>query len=225
MDLSPQDRQLRGALTRMIAQLGFAPSNGQLATALKATEGEVEAGLRRLHDAHALLLHPHRCEPWAVHPFALSPGSCWVETASGGWWANCVYCAFGIAAALNEDANIFTRLGGEGEAVELHVRAGDVVERDLLLHLSTPVRDWWSNVIHACSTFQPFRSEADIDGWCARHRFPKGAVVSFPRMWRFAADWYGGYLREPWRKRSAEEVRALFSRHGFTGEFWSLPPA
>lgn len=223
MELSREDMELRGELTRLIARLGYAPPNCELAASLNSTEPEVEAGLRRLHDAHALLLHPHLCVPWAVHPFALSPGSCWVETASGGWWANCVYCAFGIAAALDEDAAIFTRLGGEREAVELHVRDGDVVERDLLLHLSTPVRLWWSNVIHACSTFQPFRLEADVDAWCERHRLPKGAIVPFPRMWRFAADWYGGYLRQPWRKRSTDEARALFNRHGLIGDFWSVP--
>lgn len=221
--LRPEDLELRGALTRMIAELGFAPRNAALAAALGSSEEAVEQGLRRLHDAHALLLHPHRCVPWVVHPFALSPGSCWVETVRGGWWANCVYCGFGIAAATELDATIFTRLGGEREPVDIHVREGEVAEQDLLFHLSTPVCEWWSNVIHACASFQPFRSEAEVDAWCVRHALPKGAVVPLPQMWRFAADWYGDYLRAPWVKRSSDEARAVFNRHGLVGDFWSIP--
>lgn len=220
--LAAFDLEVRGELTRAIAELGRAPSNEQLAQRLNARVAAVEKSLRHLHDAHALQLHPHRCAPWAVHPFALSPGSCWVQAGDRGWWANCLYCGMGIAAALNEDANIHTRIGGEQEPVVVHISGSNVQERDLLFHLSTPVREWWDNVIHACATFQPFHSEADINDWCERHDLPRGAVVPLPRMWSFAADWYGDYLRKPWRKRSLDEAKAMFAKHEFEGEFWQL---
>jgi len=41
-------------------------------------------------------------------------------------------------------------------------------------------------------------------------------------MWRFAADWYGDYLRTPWKKRTVEEAKELFLKHGFTDKFWRL---
>jgi hypothetical protein len=128
----------------------------------------------------------------------------------------------GIAAALGTPAVIHTRLGGEREPAVIHVEDGDVREADLLFHLSTPVRHWWDNVIHACASFQPFRTEEDVDAWCERHALPKGAVVPLPQMCRFAADWYGDYLSKPWRKRSPAEISALLTQHGFTGPFWSL---
>jgi hypothetical protein len=74
----------------------------------------------------------------------------------------------------------------------------------------------------ACASFQPFASEAEIDPWCERHGLPRGATMSLDALWRFASDWYGSYLREPWRKRAPGEVRALFERHGLTGPFWQL---
>ncbi|KGB53065.1 Alkylmercury lyase [Sphingopyxis sp. LC81] len=220
--LTPEQLQVRTELTRAVAELGHAPSNADLAERAGLPVPVVEAALHALHEAHALLLHPGKTEPWAVHPFALSPGSCWVETGDKGYWANCVYCGFGIAAALDEDATIYTRIGGEREPVEIHVRNGELVERDLLFHLSTPPRAWWDNVIHACASFQPFRTEADVEDWCARHALPKGAVVPMPTMWAFARDWYGDAIRKPWRKRSADEVRTVFERHGFTSPFWSV---
>ena len=221
-DLLPFDLNVRGELTRAIAELGRAPSNEQLAQRLDADVIAVEQSLRQLHDAHALQLHPHRCAPWVVHPFALSPGSCWVETSGRGWWANCLYCGMGIAAALNEDVSIHTRIGGEREPIVVHVCGGEVQETELLFHLSTPVREWWDNVIHACASFQPFHSEGDVEDWCARHGLPRGAVVPIQQMWRFAADWYGSYLEKQWRKRSVAETKALFEKHGFEGDFWRL---
>jgi hypothetical protein len=220
-ELSLADQDLRGLLVRIIARRGHAPALAELAEEAGLSLAETEASLRRLHDAHALLLHPHRCEPWAVHPFALSPGSCWVETARRGYWANCLYCAFGIAAALDADARITTRLGGEARTACYRVESGRLVDAEGVFHLSTPARLWWDNVIHACATFQPFASEAEVDPWCGRHFMPRGHVMSLEALWRFASEWYGSYLDEPWRKRSAAEVRALFDAHGLAGDFWS----
>jgi hypothetical protein len=219
--LTTEDQDVRGALTRAIAGRGFAPSSGELAAELNVAVDAIDASLLRLADAHALLLHPGTTRPWAVHPFALAPGSCWVQCNERGYWANCVYCAFGIAAALNQDASVTTRYGGEAETVRYEVRSNTVSSEDVF-HLSTPVARWWDNVIFACASFQPFRREADAERWCARHGLPKGAVMTIPALWGFARDWYGGYLQSPWRKRSVEATRALFARHGLTGAFWTV---
>jgi hypothetical protein len=219
--LSEADQDLRGLLTRMIAQLGHAPTLAELAAAAGMAEAGTGQALRRLHEAHALLLHPHRCEPWAVHPFALSPGCCWVETPERGYWANCLYCALGMAAALNADSTVTTRLGGEGRTALFRVAGGKLLDTDGVFHLSVPARFWWDNVIHACATFQPFESESEVDPWCERHALPRGHVMSLEALWRFASDWCGRYLQEPWRARTPDQVRALFEAHGLAGDFWA----
>jgi hypothetical protein len=77
-------------------------------------------------------------------------------------------------------------------------------------------------VIFACSSFQPFKRQADIASWCSRHDLPEGGLMSVEALWRFASDWYGDYLQKPWRKRSPEEAKAVFDRHGLTGPFWAM---
>ena len=220
--IDKDDEAVRGALTRAIARLGHAPGLGALANELSRPAADVARSLQRLADAHTLLLHPGTTTPWVVHPFALSPGSCWVETASGGYWANCLYCACGIAAAMRCDAHIHTRYGGEAQAVTFHVRDGALIDTGDIFHLSTPAARWWENVIFACASFQPFRSRQDVDAWCERHGLPHGAVLSLPQLWNFARDWYGAYLDEPWKKRSRQEAQAIFRRHDLTGPFWDL---
>jgi len=220
--LSAFDQDLRGLLARMIAARGHAPALPALAEAAGGSVEAVEAALRRLHEGHALLLHQHTSEPWVVHPFALSPGGCWVETPARGYWANCLYCGFGIAAALGSDATLTARLGGEAVTATWRVRDGRLLDTNGIFHLSTPVAQWWDNVIFACASFQPFADEADVAPWCARHAMPRGATMSLDALWRFASDWYGGCLQEPWRKRTPAEVRALFDAHGLTGPFWKI---
>jgi len=213
---------LRGAVTRAIAAKGFAPGNDELAADFGVSMGAIESGLRSLQSRHAILLHPHVCKPWVVHPFALAPGSCWVETEQRGYWANCLYCALGIAACLKTDASIHTRLGGEAEAVCFTVRDGRIEPSSYLFHLAVPAAQWWNNVIYACSSFQPFRAAADIEDWCERHDISKGAVLTLPQLWAFAQSWYGSYVSEPWRIRGKAEIEAIFAAHGLTGEFWQL---
>ena len=114
--------------------------------------------------------------------------------------------------------------GGEDEPARYELRRGlgvDAPTEDVF-HLSTPAARWWDNVIFACSSFQPFRSAAEVDRWCREHDLPRGASMSIPALWLFARDWYGGYLSDPWRKRSPAEAAALFTKHGLVGEFWQL---
>lgn len=157
-----------------------------------------------------------------VHPFALSAGGCWVEMSDRGYWANCLYCGFGIVQALQCEAVVTTRYGGEGETARYAVGPDRGPEAGDVFHLSVPVRHWWDNVLHACASFQPFRDEAEAEAWCARHDMPKGVVLSMPQLWGFAGDWYGGYIRAPWKKRTPDEIREVFERNGLTGNFWRV---
>jgi hypothetical protein len=43
-----------------------------------------------------------------------------------------------------------------------------------------------------------------------------------PTLWALASDWYGDYVKKPWHKRTPEEVRAVFARHGLTSSFWAV---
>lgn len=220
--VTPFQERVRSHLTKQIADRGHAPSNDELATSVGCSVEQVEEALVALHATHSLLLHPHKIEPWVVHPFALYPASCWVQTEGRGYWATCLYCAFGIAAALKSDADIFTRFGGEGTQCIVRVRDQDVLEKGLVFHLSTPISQWWDNVIHACASFQPFHNEDEVDNWCQRHAMPKGAIVPLPQMWRFASAWYGDYISQPWRKRNLQEIREVLESNNLRGPFWNI---
>ncbi len=70
-----------------------------------------------------------------------------------------------------------------------------------------------------------FRSEEEIDGWCARTGRPRGSSLSLARLAALAAAWYGDRLDPAWRPRSRDASQAILAAHGLTGAFWDLPAA
>ena len=67
-----------------------------------------------------------------------------------------------------------------------------------------------------------FRDEEHIDRWCSLWGKTRGAVLNLDTAWRLADAWYRVPRNRPdWRRYSAEEAAAIFSRLGLTGDFWS----
>ena len=212
------DSQVHRAVIDGIATHGYAPTIDEIAAAVGATDSAVAQALRRLAMGHGLVLHPSSLELWVVHPFSLSPTANWVAAADRGWWAPCLWCAFGIAAIAGADT-IHTRIAGEAEPIAISVRDPG----DLLVHWAIAPSDAWHNVHHHCATLLPFRNAADIDAWSARHRLPRGEAVPIGTARDLATKWYGNHRARDWRKWSVEEAGQIFASCGLTSAFWALP--
>lgn len=210
-------------LIQPIRQSGRAPSVADLAHTLAVEPEIVRATLEDLALTHGVVLHPHVCEPWVLHPFSLSPSATWVEAGERGWWAPCMWCAFGISALVKGPLTIHTRLGGEAEDIDIHVEDNRVRESALWIHFAVPPRAAWDNVHHFCATVLPFRSPTQVEAWSARHAIPVGAVIPIQQCADLGREWYQTYAEANWRKWSVREAAEIFARVGLTTPFWSLP--
>jgi hypothetical protein len=164
-------------------------------------------------------------EIWIAHPFSSSPTATWVEVDDGrGWWAPCLWCALGIAVLVAPPrVVIHARLGGEGRETRIELRDGRLVSEEIVVHVALPVRLAWNNVVHWCATVLPFARAEDVPSWCTRHGIAQGDIVSLGRLLALAREWYGGYLREDWRKWTLDEARTIFQRVGLAADVWSIP--
>jgi hypothetical protein len=185
--------------------------------------GEIEGALRRLHDAHGLVLQPSSFEIWLAHPFSAAPSGVWVAAADRGWWSPCMWCAAGVVALAAPSATIHTRYAGEHEPAALAVRGGLGIDADVLVHFPIPPRDAWSNVAYWCSLVLPFRDAAQVDDWCRRHGFARGALVPWPQVLELGRVWYARHLDADFRKWSLAEAQAIFAQVGLCDSFWQLP--
>jgi Alkylmercury lyase len=225
-DQPPQESSLESAihyhLVRGLIDDGFAPDLVRLQELVGRGPAAVIQALERLEASHSLVCHPGHKAPWVIHPFSLSPTATWVQAGQRGWWSPCIWCALGVAALVDDDVIIHSRVGGETEDLDLHVCGGIVREDSILTHFAVPVSSAWDNVHHFCATVLPFRSEADVDVWCRRHAIPKGAVVPIGQVAEVARIWYGQHAERHWKKWSITQAREIFGRVGLTGPFWAL---
>lgn len=220
------DEAVHTHLVREILRSGFVAPREQVAAQLGVADGEVEDAYRSLAEAHGLVLHPHMAEPWVVHPFSLAPTHTWVDAGGRGWWAPCMWCAFGVASLAGGEVRIEARLGGEREAVSILVRNGVPVSPEgLVAHFAIPPKRAWDNVHLHCSLVVPFRSATEVRSWCERHGVAFGEAVPLAQAAALAREWYGSHASEGWHKWSKAEAQAIFRRSGLTSAFWDLGPA
>ena len=133
------DLELRNLVYERFVELGRAPTMAEL--------GTTEPALRRLHEAHMLVLEPDRPEIRMVIPFSAVPTPYRVEAAGRSWFANCAWDSFGILAALDVDGHISSSCPDCGEPIQI-----DVVDRrpepaDDVFHVVVPARSWWDDIV------------------------------------------------------------------------------
>ena len=123
------------------------PTATETAAAFELDPVEVEDSYRRLHDAHALVLHPDSVEVWIANPFCFAPTPHRVSAGGRIWTGTCAWDALGIPAALRTDGAIDSACACCDEPVDLRVEGGELVEgADLLVHILVPARRWWDDI-------------------------------------------------------------------------------
>jgi hypothetical protein len=210
-------------LIRGLIDEGACPSASDLAGRIGLELADVQTLLRELQAIHGAVLHPHVCEPWIVHPFSSTPTLNWIEGRRAGWWAPCVWCAFGVAALVKGEVRIHTRLGAESEPIIIPAAGGvPTGSDDLVVHFAIPPANAWDNVHQHCALVLPFRSAREIREWCERHRQSQGEVVPLAQVARLAQVWYGSHAAPDWHKWTIAEAQQIFQEVGLTSAFWDL---
>ncbi len=134
---------------RTIAETALAPAAAEVAAALGRPAEEVEAAFTALAEKRLLVL-----EPGTRDRIRMAPPFSGVETpfrvAVEGkcYFANCVWDALGVAAALHRDAVVETTCGDCGEPMRLEVRAGAPAPQECAIHFAVPAARWWDNIIY-----------------------------------------------------------------------------
>jgi Alkylmercury lyase len=208
-------------LTEIIRN-GYAPDVPALSDILASTEEEVKEALHGLQAYHGVVLHPGEPKIWVIHPFSLAPTNFYVESKRGAWWGNCAWCSLGVAALIKEDLTITTTFGAQGERLVIHIRNGEIQEKDLFVHFPVPMAKAWDNVIYTCSNMLVFRSEMQVDEWASRHNIPKGDIQPIDKIWAFSKKWYGNHLNPDWKKWTIDEAKTIFAEFELNHPIWDL---
>jgi alkylmercury lyase-like protein len=132
-----------------IARTTHAPTSADVAKALSTSPEEVEAAFERLHEKRLLVPEPgNRSLIRMAPPFSGVETAFRVMVQDKAYYANCVWDALGIAAALHADAIIEASDGQNGEPMILEVRNGQPVPQSCVIHFAVPAAHWWDDIVY-----------------------------------------------------------------------------
>jgi hypothetical protein len=140
-----EDSALRLLIYDEIVRTSETPAVATLARLLNAPLDDVRASLRRMHDAHMLVLQPTG-EILMANPFSAIPTPFVAEVGGRRWFGNCIWDAFGIIATHHTDGRVLTSCGISGETMELSVNDGVLAGRGIV-HFALPARRWWEDIV------------------------------------------------------------------------------
>ena len=132
-----------------VAATGEAPDAPRVAELLGAEPAEVEAAFGRLAAKRLLVFQPGTTTKIQMAPpFSGVPTPFRVRVGERSYFANCVWDALGVAAALHADAVVDASDGHTGEPMRLEVRNGRPVSTECAIHFAVPAAHWWDEIVH-----------------------------------------------------------------------------
>lgn len=140
-----KDAALRYEIYRAFADTGRAPTAAEVATWAGSPEAG-RAALRRLHEAHSIVLDASGAVRMAL-PFSAVETGHSVVSGDRSWWANCAWDTLAIPVALDIDATVEASWMDTGEPVGLIVEGGVLNHTGGFIHFSICARKWWDDIV------------------------------------------------------------------------------
>ncbi|KAE8154521.1 hypothetical protein BDV25DRAFT_126412 [Aspergillus avenaceus] len=210
------------------------PTLMELATKCGLSTSKTSQILDQLEELHHIVQYKHNSRaptPIAMaHPFSHLPTPFIVSQGDRSWWANCIWCAFGLAAMLSpQKTTVTTRSGSIGTEMVFTIENdqitckgpdGELNVDDCHAHFSIPPVKWWGDVRFACGTIQMFATKQEALEWPVKYGFYSGEIMTLKTLWLLSKAWYHDKHTYEYDRKTSAEVEDLFNELGMTSGFW-----
>ncbi len=143
------DTEVKLTLYNLIAQNAKIPDSAQVAAELGISDANILEAFQRLSAKRLLVLEPgNPSKIRMAPPFSGIPTNFRVEVDHKSYYANCVWDAFGVAAALHQDGIVYASDGFTNEPLITEIKDGKVNQPDYVAHFAVPAARWWDDIIH-----------------------------------------------------------------------------
>jgi len=131
-----------------IVETTKAPTVAEVAKVLDSSVDEVREAFNKLCEKRLLVLEADSDKIRMAPPFSGVETLFRVKVGRKSYFANCVWDALGVAAALHDDGDVATTCGDCGEAMSLEVRDGAPLPQDCAIHFAVPAAHWWDDIVY-----------------------------------------------------------------------------
>ena len=143
------DTSVKLHIYQMVARTARLPTSIDIALVVGSSMADVEQAFLRLYEKRLLVL-----EPGTPSRLRMAPPFSGIETQhrvkieDKVYFANCAWDAFGIAAALKQDADIESTCADCGETLNFKIRDGKPLPQECVIHFAVPAAQWWRDIIY-----------------------------------------------------------------------------
>jgi Alkylmercury lyase len=142
------DVEVKLATYRITADTGVVPTSSEVARKIDIDKADVLDAFARLHAKRLLVPEPGNSSRIRMAPpFSGVTTAFPVEANGKRYYANCVWDAYGIAAALHADAIIPASDGHTGEPLTLEVKNDQPILHPYVAHFAVPAAHWWDDIV------------------------------------------------------------------------------
>lgn len=146
VSLTATDLRVRRAILDTFVE-GGAPTRIGVMQALGLDYAEVGRSYTALAASHVIVPDADSGEVWMAMPFSAVPTTFRVVVHGRSVWANCVWDAFGIAAALDADVSFVSPCPVSGVPIAAGVRLGvPFAPARAVAHIAVPAPHWWDDI-------------------------------------------------------------------------------
>ncbi len=141
------DTKVKLHIYETIAETTCPPSSAEVAGALGRPVDKVEAAFESLAKKRLLVL-----EPGDRSRIRMAPPFSGVETAfrvivdDKSYYANCVWDALGVVAALGRDGEVEASDAFTGDWMSLRIIDGEPEPQECAIHYAVPAALWWDDI-------------------------------------------------------------------------------
>jgi hypothetical protein len=143
------DTSVKLKIYEMVARTGRMPASVDIALLIGSSIADVEQAFQQLYEKRLLVL-----EPGTLSRIRMAPPFSGIETQhhvkieAKLYFANCAWDAFGIAAALKQDADIESTCADCGETLTFQIREERPLPQEGVVHFAVPAAQWWRDIIY-----------------------------------------------------------------------------
>ena len=136
------------ALYETIAETATVPTAADIAGRMGRPPSDIEVAFQALASKRLLVF-----EPGSTSRLRMAPPFSGIETAfpvragEKTFYANCVWDAFGVAAALHADVVIPASDGHTREPLTMEIGNGEPVHEEFVAHFAVPAAQWWDDIV------------------------------------------------------------------------------
>jgi hypothetical protein len=143
------DAEVKLKIYEMTARNASIPNVAEVATELGVPQELILDSIERLSAKRLLVPEPGDSSRIRMAPpFSGIKTAFQVEVGDRSYYANCVWDAFGIPAALQMDGIIYAVDGFTEEPLQLEISGGRPRTLEYVAHFAVPAALWWDDIVY-----------------------------------------------------------------------------